>query len=185
MTFQTQMREAINTNDTTALQHLLNNHEATNPLVAALGLRTACEAKNLACVEILIPYAAEYFNQPGIPADPQNGKSMLHTPADMLYQLIFDTVVPSNNVELFELFTDLLFRDNHVRQCQVVLVQCFDFDCVDLIDCLLPFVDDLSAVAQYKPQAYAFFEERKAVYQNQRLMQEVKRTSVSSISRKI
>lgn len=185
MNFQIQMREAINTNDAEALQHLLNNHEASNPLVAALALRTACEAKNIACVEILMPYAVEYFNQPEILSDPKNGKSMSHTPADMLYQLIFDTVVPSNNVKLFELFKNLLLSEKHLRQCQVVLVQCFELKHVDLIDCLLPFVDNLSAVAQYKPQAYAFFEERKAVYQNQKLTAVVGHTSHTHSGRKI
>lgn len=185
MTFRQQIFDAITNSTVEKLQHLLENNTFDNALDAALGLRKACEANNIECVNILLPYATEYFNQPDIPADPARGKSMSLTPCDVLYQLMYDTVVPSNNIQMFGLFTDLLTSEKHMRQCPVILVQCFDLEHVDLIDCLLPLVENLSAVAQYKPQAYAFFEERKALYQNQRLSHAVGETSVFSIGRKI
>lgn len=180
MTPQEKLIAAVTNNDVDAVRNVVGD---CTPIGATLALRKACETQHLACVEALLPYTTEFFNQPPPPREPH--QSMTFTPCDMLYQLMHDTVVPSNNVVMFTLFKDLLTNEHHMRQCPVILVQCFLLGHVDLIDCLLPFVDDLSAAAQYKPQAYAFFEERKAVYQSQRLIREVDNTFVISKSRKI
>ena len=184
MTFQKEIFDAITNNTVAQLQHVLENNTSGSSVVAVLGLRKACEAQNLECVELLIPYAATFFNQSYTSVNHERGQSMSLSPCDMLYQLMYDTVIPSNNAPMFELFTNLLVSE-HMRQCPVILVQCFDLGHVDLIDRLLPFVDDLSAVAHYKPQAYSFFEERKALYQNQRLSHAVEDTRAPSIARKI
>lgn len=184
MTFQKQIFDAINNNSVAQLQDVLENNTGVTLVAAVLGLRKACEEQNLECVELLIPYASKFFNQPYTSANNTFGQTMSLSPCDMLYQLMYDTVVPSNNAPMFELFTDLLVNE-HMRQCQVILVQCFELGHVDLVDCLLPFLDDLSAVAQYKPQAYSFFEERKAVYQNQKLNNALGKTFAPSVSRKI
>lgn len=179
MTPQDQLIAAVNNNDVDAVRNIV---EDCNIIGVTLALRKACEIKHLACVEALIPYTADFFNQARTPLEPH--QSMTFIPCDFLYDLMHDTIVPSNNLLLFGLFKDLLINQ-HMRQCPVILVQCFELGHVDLIDCLLPFVEDLSAVAQYKPQAYAFFEERKAVYQNQRLRQELDNAPKSSSVRKI
>lgn len=184
MTFQKQIFDAIANNTVGQLEDALKHNTSGNLVAAVLGLRKACEAQNLECVELLIPHAAKFFNQPYTSANNTFGQSMSLSPCDMLYQLMNDTVIPSNNAPMFELFTDLLVNE-HMRQCPVILVQCFELGHVDLVDCLLPFVDDLSTVAQYKPQAYSFFEERKAFYQNQRLSHAVGDTHAPSIARKI
>ena len=173
MTPQDQLIAAVNNNDVDAVHNVVKD---CNPVGVTIALRKACEIKHLACVEALIPYTADFFNQARTPLQPH--QSMTFTPCDFLYNLMHDTVVASNNLPLFSLFKDLLIGQ-HMRQCPVILVRCFELGHVDLIDCLLPFVEDLSAVAQYKPQAYAFFEERKAVYQNRRLMAELGDTPLS------
>lgn len=179
MTPQDQLIAAVNNNDVDAVHNIV---EDCNIIGVTLALRKACENQHLACVEALIPYTADFFNQPRTPRE--HHQSMTFTPCDFLYDLMHDTVVPSNNLPLFGLFKDLLISQ-HMRQCPVILVRCFELGHVDLIDCLLPFVEDLSAVAQYKPQAYTFFEERKALHQNERLHQELDKTPKSSIARKI
>lgn len=179
MTPQEQLMAAVTNNNVDAVRNVVKD---CNPVGAVLALRKACDNKHLACVEALIPYTANFFNQPRAPLEPR--QSMTLTPCDFLYDLMHDTVVPSNNLPLFALFKDLLIGQ-HMRQCPVILVQCFELGHVDLIDSLLPFVEDLSAVAQYKPQAYAFFEERKAVYQNQKLNNALGKTFAPSVSRKI
>ncbi len=185
MTFQKQVFDAITNNTVAQLQHLLEHNTAHDSLHAALGLRKACEINNLECAQILLPYATKFFNRPKIAPDLECGESMSLHPGQMLYQLIHDTVVPSNSVPMFELFKDVLISERHLHQCPIILLQCLKLNHMDLIDCLLPFVDDLSILAGYKPHAYAFFEERKALYQNQRLSLAVGDTSVSSIGRKI
>ena len=152
MTPQETLIAAVTNNDVDAVRTVVGD---CNPIGAILALRKACEKQHLACVEALISYTTEFFNQPRKPLEPH--QSMTFTPCDMLYQLMHDTVVPSNNAVMFALFKDLLTNEHHMRQCPVILVQCFLLGHVDLIDCLLPFVKDLSAVAQYKPQAYTFF----------------------------
>lgn len=184
MTFRQQIFKAINTRNIDALQHLLASEGLNNPIIVVLALRQVCESKSIEYVKALLPYTADYFKQPSFPEDPATGKSMSLKPCEMLYQLLYDTVVPSNNAQMFGLFKNLLTSE-HMRQCPVILVQCFELGHVDLIDCLLPFVDDLSAVARYKPQAYAFFEERKNIYQNHLLMNEISNAPMVSVARKI
>lgn len=185
MTFRQQIFNAIRNNSVEQLQYVLEHTTAENSVEAMLGLRKACEAKNVKCAKLLLPYAAEFFNRPNISPDLECGKSMSLHPGEILYQLIHDTVVSSNSVPMFELFKDVLISERHLHQCPIILLQCLKLNHMDLIDCLLPFVDDLSILAGYKPHAYAFFEERKALYQNQRLSLAVGDTSVSSIGRKI
>jgi len=164
MTPSQQLTAAVANNDVDALRRILSDCNFQNPIGVCLALRKACETRHLECVDTLIPYAAVYYNQPDILEGVVPGRSMLLRPCDMLYQLVFDTVVPSNDASLFKLFRNLLTSEPHIRQCPVILVQCFEFGHVDLIDELLPFVSDLSVVAQYKPQAYAFFEERSIAH---------------------
>lgn len=178
---------ATQTNDVVWLQEVLQSN--TNPhkdIDAVRGLEEACELNHVSCIETLLPYAAEFYNRPAIiPSPSDTQRSMKLVPSDGLADLVVRTVVRNNNVDALSVFKDLLTSEAHIHQCEYILVKCFELGHLEQIDVLLPFVDHIDGLAQHKPQAYAFFEERKAVYQNQRLCLEVGNTPKSSVIRKI
>jgi len=187
MSIQKQIIDAVRLSDLEQLQHLLDSN--TNPdkdIVAVQGLKKACEINNVACMSVLLPYAAKFYNRPPtiISGSEALPRMSMH-PSSALGDLLYSGILPNNSVEGLKVFTTLLTSQPHHHHCAPFLVQCFERGHFELIDVLLPHMSDLSIVAQYKPRAYQFFEERKAVHQNAKLSDEVAQVSAPKKTRKM
>lgn len=186
MDLHDQIFTAVDANDFAALDSLLSAL-TSNRYHTLFAIQHACDQQNLDAVRHILPYATQFFFEGKGPRDPNVIGTMDLSPYDTFFELLHDRVIPTNNLELFTLFVPLMLHNINSAECAGVLIDCYESDQLELIDCVLPFMDDLSGFhGPYASHIGEFFEQRKAQYQHDTITQQVdKYTKSSNAQRKM
>lgn len=188
MDFREQLFMAVDNNDVNKVDEMLASITPKDPdfIDVLFAMQRACEQQNLQVVDQLLPYATEFFFEGKGPRDPSGISTLALTPYDTFFELLQDWVLPSNNIELFKIFVPIMLHNINSEECADILIDCYERDQVELIDCVLPFLNDLSGFQKsYAPHIGEFFEQRKAQYQHDTIMREMNGNPPSYAQRKM
>ena len=180
-----QIFKAVDVSDFAALDRLfaMQTNEIYNPL---FGIKHACNRQNLDAVRHILPYATKIFLNEKSPQDFNAIETTDPSPSAAFFELMSFWVVPTKNLELFKIFVPLMLHNINSEECADILIDCYERDQVELIDCVLPFISDLSGFQKsYAPHIGEFFEQRKAQYQHDTIMKEMDGNPPSYTQRKM
>ena len=184
-----QIFKAVDVSDFAALDRLfaMQTNEIYNPL---FGIQHACNRQNLDAVRHILPYATKIFLNEKSPQDSNAIETMDPSPSAAFFEFMEFWVVPKNNLELFKIFVPLMLSNINLpansQQCADILITCYNNAQLDMIDCVLPFMSDLSGFQKsYAPHIGEFFEQRKAQYQHDTIMKEMNGNPPSYAQRKM
>lgn len=183
-----QIFKAVDASDFAALDRLfaMQTNEIYNPL---FGIQHACNRQNLDAVRHILPYATQILLNKKPPQDPTMG-TMDPSPSAAFFELMSSWVVPRKNLELFKIFVPLMLSNINLpansQQCADILITCYNNGQLDMIDCILPFMNDLSGFKRsLEPDIGAFCGQRKAQIQRDAIMREMDGSSPSYTQRKM
>lgn len=172
MDFREQLFTAVDNTDLNKIDDLFSSNKQEDPtfMEALFVMQRACRQQNLEVVRHLLPYATEFFFEGKGPRDPFVRRTMEVKPYDTFFELLNGFVLPTQNIQLFEIFVTLILNNIHSRERANLLVQYHKKGHSAEIDCVLPFVDDMSIFDHAPAEIKAFFEQRKAEYQKDVLL---------------
>lgn len=149
-------------------------------------MQHACDQQNVEAARHILPYATAFFFEGKGPRDPNGIHSMDLQPYDTFFELIHERVRPTNNVELFKIFVPVMLHNINSHECADILIDCYETDQLELVDCVLPLLDDLSGFERsYASHIREFFEHRKAQYQHDTISNEIEVNNFSNTQRKM
>lgn len=180
MDFREQLFTAVDNSDLGGIDHLFSaiDPKSFEFMSAFFAMQRACRQQNLEVVRQLLPYATEFFFEGKGPRDPFARRTMEVKPYDTFFELLNGFVLPTQNIQLFEIFVPLILNNIHSRERANLLVQYHKKGYSAEIDCVLPFVDDMSIFDHAPAEIKAFFEQRKAEYQKDVLLGHIDGTAL-------
>lgn len=184
-----QIFKAVDVSDFAALDRLfaMQTNEIYNPL---FGIKHACNRQNLDAVRHILPYATKIFLNEKSPQDSNAIETMDPSPSAAFFEFMEFWVVPTKNLELFKIFVPLMLSNINLpansQQCADILITCYNNAQLDMIDCILPFLNDLSGFKRsLEPDIGEFCEQRKAQIQRDTIMKEMDGNPPSYAQRKM
>lgn len=188
MDLRTQIFTAVDNNNLNTIDELFSSipTQDFDFMNALFAIQRACDQQNLEAVRSLLPYATTFFFEGKGPRNPHTIRTMEFKPYDTFFELIDERVRPTNNVELFKIFVPLILHNINSYECADILIDCYEADQLELVDCVLPLLNDLSGFQRsYAPHIHEFFEQQKAKYQHDAISNEIEANHSSSAQRKM